>query len=100
MSAILSSQTRENSVLPTLAPIMAAVLVGFMIIGIALPVLPLHVHENLGFDTFVVGLVAGAQFTASLLSRIWAGSYSDRHGAKQGVVAGLVRETLINEVCA
>ncbi|MHA6908146.1 MFS transporter [Ralstonia pseudosolanacearum] len=90
MSARLSSQTRENSVLPTLAPIMAAVLVGFMIIGIALPVLPLHVHENLGFDTFVVGLVAGAQFTASLLSRIWAGSYSDRHGAKQGVVAGLV----------
>jgi hypothetical protein len=39
------------------------------VIGLALPVLPLHVHKDLGLGTFVVGLVAGAQFAASLLSR-------------------------------
>ncbi|MEM5310166.1 arabinose transporter [Paraburkholderia sp. JHI869] len=90
MSVIVSTKARKASVLPTLMPIMAAVLVGFVIIGIALPVLPLHVHNDLGFDTFVVGLVAGAQFAASLVSRIFAGSYADRHGAKQGVVTGLI----------
>ncbi|RDU97622.1 hypothetical protein DWV00_17240 [Trinickia dinghuensis] len=35
-------------------PIMGAVLDGFVIIGIALPVLPLYVHSGLGFDTFVL----------------------------------------------
>jgi MFS family permease len=71
-------------------PVIAAVLAGFAIIGLALPVLPLHINNDLGFGTFVVGLVAGAQFAASLVSRVWAGSYSDRHGAKRGVVAGLL----------
>lgn len=78
------------SVFVTLLPIMAAVLAGFVIIGLALPVLPLHVHDDLGFGTFVVGLVAGAQFAASLISRIWAGSFSDKYGAKRGVVTGLI----------
>ncbi|EOF4706005.1 MFS transporter [Klebsiella oxytoca] len=78
------------SVVATLMPLMAAVLVGFIIIGVALPVLPLHVKNDLGFATFIVGLVAGAQFAASLISRVWAGSYSDRRGAKKGVVVGLI----------
>ncbi|WP_420270994.1 MFS transporter [Klebsiella quasipneumoniae] len=77
-------------VVSALMPVMAAVLVGFIIIGVALPVLPLHVKNDLGFGTFIVGLVAGAQFAASLISRVWSGSYSDKRGAKKGVVAGLI----------
>src|SRR3954469_24529099 len=73
-----------------LLPIMAVVLTAFLVIGLALPVLPLHVHKGLGLGTFVVGLVAGSQFAASLLSRVWAGHFSDRRGAKSGVVVGLV----------
>lgn len=69
---------------------MLAVLCGFIIIGVALPVLPLHVSNDLGFGPLVVGLVAGAQFGASLFSRVWAGSYSDRAGAKRAVLAGLI----------
>ncbi|MBB5415812.1 MFS transporter [Paraburkholderia atlantica] len=84
------ASTAEDSVVATLMPVMTAVLVGFAIIGIALPVLPLHVSHGLGFGTSVVGLVAGAQFAASLVSRVWAGSYSDRRGAKRGVLAGLI----------
>ena len=41
-------------VLVALLPIMAVVLVGFLVIGLALPVLPLHVHQDLGLGTFVV----------------------------------------------
>src|SRR5262245_8515695 len=74
----------------TLLPIMGVVFVAFLVIGIAMPVLPLHVHDGLGQGTFVVGLVAGSQFAASLVSRPWAGHYSDRSGAKRGVVAGLL----------
>jgi MFS family permease len=69
---------------------MAVVFVAFLVIGVAMPVLPLHVHDGLGFGTFVVGLVAGSQFAASLISRPWAGHYSDSRGAKRAVVAGLL----------
>jgi len=72
-----------------LLPIMAVVLIAFLIIGPALPVLPLHVHQGLGPGTFVVGLVTGSQFAASLISRIWSGHYSDSRGAKRAVVVGL-----------
>jgi MFS family permease len=73
-----------------LLPIMGVVFVAFLIIGLAMPVLPLHVHRDLGLSTFVVGMVAGSQFSASLLSRVWAGRHADIRGAKHAVVAGLV----------
>jgi MFS family permease len=74
----------------TLLPIMGLVFVAFLVIGVAMPVLPLRVHDGLGLGTFVVGLVAGSQFAASLISRPWAGHYSDGRGAKRGVIAGLL----------
>ncbi|MFM0554688.1 MFS transporter [Paraburkholderia sediminicola] len=85
-----SAEAAGQSVVATLVPVIAAVLAGFLIIGVALPVLPLHVNNDLGFGPFVVGFVAGAQFAASLFSRVWAGSYSDRRGAKRGVLIGLI----------
>src|SRR6266404_7550344 len=73
-----------------LLPIMGVVFMAFLIIGLAMPVLPLHVHQGLGLSTFVVGLVAGSQFAASLVSRVWAGRHADTRGAKQAVIAGLI----------
>ncbi|HVW57659.1 MAG TPA: arabinose transporter [Rhizobiaceae bacterium] len=90
MTSLPSSPRSAQSVAVTLLPIMAAVLAGFIVIGAALPVLPLHVNHDLGFGTFVVGLVAGAQFAASVVTRVCSGSYSDANGGKRGVVAGLV----------
>ncbi len=69
---------------------MAVVFVGFLIIGMAMPVLPLHVHQRLGLGTFVVGLVAGAQFAASLVSRFWSGRYADARGGKQAMIVGIL----------
>jgi len=71
-------------------PIMGAVFLSFMVIGMALPVLPLHVHDVLGFGPFVVGLVAGFQFVAALVSRLWAGRLADSYGPKHAVVLGLM----------
>jgi MFS family permease len=85
--------TTKTSVLTKLLPIMAAVLVAFLVTGMAIPVLPLHLHEDLGLGTFVVGLVAGTQFAASLLSRFWSGAYADTRGAKRAVVVGLLMAT-------
>ena len=50
-----------------LVPIVGVVFVAFLVTGLALPVLPLHIRSDLGLGTFIVGLVAGAQFGAALL---------------------------------
>jgi MFS family permease len=88
--AIVGSAASQNRSMTALLPIMGVVSVAFLVIGFALPVLPLHVHRDLGLSTFVVGLVTGSQFAASLISRVWSGQYADSRGAKRAVVAGLL----------
>src|SRR4051795_7231706 len=78
-----------SSVFITLMPIMGVVFIAFLVIGLALPVLPLHVHQGLGFGTFTVGLVTGSQFAASLFSRVWSGRTCDNNGPKYAVIVGL-----------
>src|SRR5882672_6149829 len=95
-TAIISATTSRPpaettpAVLIALLPLMVAVLVVFLITGLAIPVLPLYVHQGLGFGTFVVGLVTGCQFAAALISRLWSGHYADTRGAKRAVVAGML----------
>jgi MFS family permease len=69
---------------------MGVVLIAFLVIGLAMPVLPLHVHQGLGLGTFIVGVVAGSQFAAALVSRMWAGRHADIRGAKHAVIVGLI----------
>jgi MFS family permease len=71
---------------------MAAIFIGYLVIGVPMPVLPLHVHQGLGLGTVIVGLVAGSQSAAALVSRMWAGHLADSRGAKHAVVIGLLVE--------
>jgi MFS family permease len=73
-----------------LAQVIGVLFVGYLVIGIPLPVLPLHVHNDLGFGPFMVGIVAGAQFAASLCSRMFAGRFTDTRGPKSAFVVGLL----------
>ncbi|KLK91275.1 MFS transporter [Microvirga vignae] len=84
------SVSSPRSPVAPLVPIMAVVLIAFLIIGLALPVLPLHVNQGLGLGTFMVGLITGSQFAAALISRLWSGHYSDSRGAKHAVAVGLL----------
>lgn len=79
----------QPSIVPTLLPILAVAFLSFLVVGLAMPVLPLHVHDGLGMSAFVVGMVVGSQFVAALLTRPWAGHYADSRGGKRAVVAGL-----------
>jgi hypothetical protein len=75
-----------GSVAAPLLPLMAVVVVACLVTSVAMPVLPVYVHQGLGFGAFVVGLVAGTQFAATLISRLRAGRYA---GSKRAVLAGL-----------
>lgn len=89
MPGVIRKPAAKRSVVLALLPLMLAVFVAFLVIGAAMPVLPLHVHNTLGFGPAMVGSVAGCQFAAALVARIWSGRAADRRGAKWAVVAGL-----------
>jgi MFS family permease len=86
----LAPAPAEHNVFLKMLPITLAVFVGFLTIGLPLPVLPLHLHYTLGLSPVVVGIAVGAQFAAALLSRAWAGGLADISGSKRAMVLGLV----------
>ncbi|MGO8080443.1 arabinose transporter [Rhizobium leguminosarum] len=98
MSEMSLSEINNSGLAARLLPIMIAVFVAFLVIGLALSVLPLHVHTGLALGGFAVGTVAGGQFAASLVSRIWAGHFADTRGGKQAVVWGLISASVAGVV--
>lgn len=88
--AASSHRPAQVPVFRQLLPLALAVFVGFLTIGLPLPVLPLHLHDSLGMGTLLIGVVIGAQFAAALLSRAWAGAMADTQGARRAVSTGFL----------
>lgn len=62
----------------------------YLSVGLPLAVLPGFVHNQLGFSSFVAGLIISLQYFATLLSRPHSGRLADRYGPKRVVMMGLV----------
>ena len=95
-----------SSVTSALLPIMAVVFIGFLIIGMALPVLPLHVHQGLGLSTFVVGLVSRQPVSGLAHLAGLVGHYADsarRQARRRRGFAGIGRRrsalSLVASLC-
>ena len=78
-----------GNLFPRVAPLFAAMFLGFLTVGLPLPALPLHVTRVLGYGTAIAGLVVGVQSLATLLTRAHSGRMVDALGSKATLVRGL-----------
>ncbi|MBB3266845.1 MFS family permease [Azospirillum sp. OGB3] len=67
----------------------AVLFVSYLCVALSLPVVPLFVAGDLGMGNVWAGLGVGSAFLATILSRGFAGTFSDRQGAKRAVGRGL-----------
>jgi len=62
----------------------------YLTIGLPLAVLPGFVHNTLGYNSVLAGLIISVQYFSTLVSRPHAGRYADQLGPKRVVIFGLI----------
>lgn len=71
----------------------AVLFISYLCVAIPLPIVPVFVTERLGLGNVWAGLGVGIAFVATIVTRGYAGTLSDRRGAKLAVGRGLALYT-------
>jgi MFS family permease len=78
----------SNSVTVRIVQTSFLMFLGYLVIGLLLPILPSFIHLKLGLTPVWAGTVVSAQYVSTLLSRPRAGLMTDVIGPKPTVLSG------------
>lgn len=90
MQAEASAGTSLSKVRLTIAGFVTFTFIGYFTIGLALAVLPIFIHQELGYSALIAGIVISVQYITTFLLRGYAGSIVDKKGPKPAVLLGMV----------
>jgi len=68
--------------------------IGYFTIGLALGILPIFIHHQLGYSTLIAGIVISVQYVTTFLLRGYAGNIVDKKGPKPAVLLSMIGFTL------
>ena len=74
----------------SIAGFVAFTFTGYFTIGLALGVLPVFIHQQLGYSAFISGVVISLQYITTFLFRGYAGTIVDKRGPKPAVLIGMI----------
>ena len=90
MENTMSFQSTRDPAQARLLLLTAILFVSYVCVAMPLPIIPVYVTERLGLSNVWAGLGVGVGFFATIITRGYAGSLSDRRGAKIALGRGLV----------
>jgi MFS family permease len=74
----------------TITSFVAFTFIGYFTIGLPLAVLPIFIHQNLGYSAMVAGIVISMQYVTTFVLRGYAGGIVDKQGPKPAVLMGRI----------
>ncbi|MDR3088482.1 MAG: arabinose transporter [Desulfobulbaceae bacterium] len=77
----------------------AALFISYLAVAMPLPVVSVHVTNELGFANSLGGLAVGLAFLATIFTRGPSGRLADRQGGKRCMMIGLLLYALASGVC-
>lgn len=90
MHAETEAEASLSNVSLTIVGFVAFTFFGYFTIGLSLAVLPIFIHQELGYSTFIAGIVISMQYVTTFVLRGYAGNIVDKKGPKPAVLMGMI----------
>ncbi|WP_158795316.1 MFS transporter [Pedobacter sp. L105] len=90
MLAETSTESSSSKVRLSIIGFVTFTFIGYFTIGLPLAVLPIFIHQDLGFSTMIAGIVISVQYITTFLLRGYAGSIVDKKGPKPAVLMSMI----------
>ena len=91
MEAEITTSSKVNL---TIAGFVMFTFIGYVSIGLSLAILPVFIHQQLGFSTIIAGMVISLQYVTTFFCRMFAGKIVDKQGPKPAVVMSMATFTI------
>ncbi|UOE46309.1 MFS transporter [Mucilaginibacter sp. SMC90] len=89
MEAGSSIKSAASSIALEIAGFVKFTFIGYFTIGLSLGVLPVFIHNQLGYSAMIAGVVISLQYLSTFLFRGYAGNIIDKKGPKPAVLSGM-----------